>query len=285
MKEIDFYKMEGLGNDYVYLLRMDGVLPDDLPKLAVDISNRHFGIGGDGLVIITKSVTADFRMIMFNSDGSEAQMCGNASRCTARLVYEKGLVMTPVFTLETRAGIRKLEIHLKDDAVAGVSVAMGKPVLDTSKIPVIPVSGYAGSKVAVHSLEVGGRQLEVHCVGIGNPHGVIFMDVDEEFFQNHAQELEYHPIWPEKANIEFVRVTGPDELEMRVWERGAGETLACGTGACAAAAASILTGRTSPEVNVKMKGGSLRVRLDQDGEIIMTGDAQLVAHGIYFWDN
>lgn len=282
MKEIEFDKMQGLGNDYVYLTCMRS-LPSDLPRLARDISDRHFGVGGDGLVVITRSEIADFRMIMFNADGSEAQMCGNASRCIARLVYEKGLTLKSEFTLETRAGIKQLRLNFKGDSIESVSVNMGKPFLNSEKIPVVKPEALS-SEIVVHEVKIDDSQLAIHCVGMGNPHGVIFQEVGEELFQTYGPRLESHPIWPEKANIEFVKVLSPDTVEMRVWERGTGETLACGTGACASAVAAILTGRTSKEVTVKMKGGSLRITLDNNGEVIMTGGAEHVACGTYFWN-
>lgn len=279
MEEISFEKMQGLGNDYVYILCMDE-LPKVPSELAKEISDRHFGVGGDGLVLITRSEVAYFRMIMYNNDGSEAQMCGNASRCIGRLVYEKGLTDKTDFTLETRAGIKKIKINLKDGEVKDISVNMGKPVLKCSEIPVNET--VLAEPLPFHRFEMGGREIGMFCVGMGNPHGVIFMDVDEEYFQKYGPRLECHPIWPEKANIEFVKVISDKEIEMRVWERGTGETLACGTGACASAVASILTGRTSREVTVKMKGGNLKIELNEEGEIIMTGDAQHVASGIYY---
>lgn len=283
MKRIEFDKMQGLGNDYVYLTCMDN-LPVEMSKLARAISDRHFGIGGDGMVIITRSDVADFRMIMFNADGSEAQMCGNASRCIARLVFEKGLTQKKSFTLETLAGIKKLTLNFRGETIESVSVNMGKPVLEEARIPVTEAS--ERKTVPVHHIEkIGGENLDIHCIGMGNPHGVIYMDVSEEFFQNYGRLLEHHEIWPEKANIEFVKIVDSHTIDMRVWERGTGETLACGTGACASAVASILTGRTENDVTVRMKGGELNIRLDENGDIIMTGDAQHVAHGIYFWNN
>lgn len=280
MKQIHFDKMEGLGNDYVYLTCLDE-LPENLPVLAKDISDRHYGVGGDGMVIITKSDIADFRMIMFNSDGSEAQMCGNASRCIARLVFEKGLTTKKEFSLETRAGIKHLKLNFKGKTLDSVSVNMGRPFLKASEIPVIDSEIMV--PFPVHDIKFDENVMNVHCVGMGNPHGVIFMDVDEDTFPYYGPKLEHHSIWPEKANIEFVKITGRHNIEMRVWERGTGETLACGTGACASAVASILTGQTDNEVTVKMKGGSLHIRLNNEGEVIMTGNAVHVATGIYYW--
>lgn len=281
MEKINFDKMEGLGNDYVYLTSLEHV-PENLSELARDISDRHFGVGGDGLVMVTKSDVADFRMIMYNADGSEAQMCGNASRCIARLVYEKGLTSKTEFTLETKAGIKQLKLNLKNGSIESVSVNMGRPLLEEAEIPV-NASTKKDRNIAIHTLSSEGESLEVYCVGMGNPHGIVYMDVDEERFQKLGPWLECHSIWPEKANIEFVKVKDDHNIEMRVWERGTGETLACGTGACASAVASILSGRTSNNVNVNMKGGNLNIRLNELGEVIMTGNSRHVASGIYFW--
>ena len=281
VQPIAFDKMEGLGNDYVYLTCMES-LPADMSRLARAISDRHFGVGGDGMVVVTRSDKADFRMIMFNNDGSEAQMCGNASRCIGRLVYEKGFTHKRELTLETGAGIKHIALNFKGKEIESVSVNMGKPFLKADKIPVIGAD--TDKPFPIHEVEVGGKKLAIHCVGMGNPHGVIFMDVEEEFFQQYGPELEQNAIWPEKANIEFVRIGDPHNIDMRVWERGTGETLACGTGACASAVASILLGKTANEVNVRMKGGILNIRLDAEGDVIMTGEATLVASGIYYYN-
>lgn len=280
MKNIQFDKMQGLGNDYVYLVCMDE-LPEEMPRLAVKISDRHFGVGGDGMVVITSSEVADFRMIMFNNDGSEAQMCGNASRCIARLVYERGLTDKREFTLETKAGIKTLKLNFEGENIKSVTVNMGAPYLKTDDIPVI--EGKTEGELIVHEVSVGGRSLKINCVGMGNPHGVIFKGVDDEFFNKYGRELELHPIWPEKANIEFITVKDRRNIEMRVWERGTGETLACGTGACASAVAAIKSGLVDNDVNVNMKGGALNIRLNPQGDVLMTGDAQHVATGTYFY--
>ena len=281
VQPIAFDKMEGLGNDYVYLTCMES-LPADMSRLARAISDRHFGVGGDGMVVVTRSDKADFRMIMFNNDGSEAQMCGNASRCIGRLVYEKGFTHKRELTLETRAGIKHIALNFKGNEIESISVNMGKPFLKADKIPVIGAD--TDNPFPIHDVEVGGKKLVIHCVGMGNPHGVIFMDVEEEFFQQYGPELEHNAIWPEKANIEFVRIADPHNIDMRVWERGTGETLACGTGACASAVASILLGKTANEVNIRMKGGILNVRFYAEGDVIMTGEATLVASGTYYYN-
>lgn len=282
MKEIDFHKMQGLGNDYVYLVCLD-TLPDNPSDLARDISDRHFGIGGDGLVIITKSHKADFRMIMFNADGSEAQMCGNASRCIAKLMYEQGYLTGDEMTLETLAGIKRIKLDIQEGVVKSVSVNMGKPLLEAAAIPVVIRQDEMGQP-PVRTAKCGDQTFEIHCVGMGNPHGVIFREMDEESFNKFGPLLEKHEIWPEKANIEFVKIVDSHNVDMRVWERGTGETLACGTGACATAVAAILTGRTLNKVNVRMRGGSLLISLDNEGNVIMTGDAEYVARGTYYWN-
>ena len=281
VQEIHFDKMHGLGNDYVYIVCMKE-LPGNLPELAIRISDRHFGVGGDGLVVVTESDVADFKMIMFNNDGSEAQMCGNASRCIGKLVYESGLTEKTKITLETGAGIKHLELHVSNKKVNSVSVNMGKPYLSYADIPV--VRGEIQDRITKHKIILGGKELELYCIGMGNPHGVIFDKVSEDFFKINSPLLEKHEIWPEKANIEFVNVTGDREIEMRVWERGTGETLACGTGACASAVASILLGKTQNNISVKMKGGNLYIRINDEGEVIMTGEAEHVAKGIYFYN-
>lgn len=279
MEKIRFYKMEGLGNDYVYLICMEK-LPDRMSELAKEISDRHYGIGGDGMVVITKSNVADFKMIMFNSDGSEAQMCGNASRCIGRLVYEKGLTEKKEITLETRSGIKKIKLNFSDGNLKSVSVNMGHPFIEAQEIPVLE----SRNKIPLirHDVKIEEKDFEIWCIGMGNPHGIIFEIPSEEIFQTYGPLLEKNQIWPEKANIEFVDVADNNNIKMRVWERGTGETLACGTGACASAATCILLGKTESDVNVIMKGGTLNVRLDENGELIMTGDAHLVAEGDYF---
>lgn len=279
MREVKFDKMQGLGNDYVYLICME-TLPEGMPSLAKKISDRHFGVGGDGMVVITKSEIADFRMIMFNNDGSEAQMCGNASRCIARLVYEKGLTHKKEFTLETKAGIKRLKLNFEGARIKDITVNMGAPCFKPEEIPV--KESKIERELTVHEVNIGGKTLNINCVGMGNPHGVIFERVSDEYFNRYGRELENHSIWPEKSNIEFVTVKDRRNIEMRVWERGTGETLACGTGACASAVAAIKCGLVENDVNVIMKGGKLNIRLNDEGEVLMTGDAEHVATGIYF---
>ena len=300
---IPFTKMHGAGNDYVYIYCPSGdvpvegnsplpdwmTLPDgkiDLPALARAVSDRHFGIGGDGLVLILPSDgEADFTMRMFNSDGSEAQMCGNASRCIALYLHEHGLASHNPVLLSTRAGIKKLRINTDcDGTFESVTVDMGLPELMPERIPVIPTSESDG--VAYVQMESSVGLLEAVAVSMGNPHGVIFLDstriLDDDLVLGAGPALEHHPAWPEKANIEFVRPLDDGVMEMRVWERGTGETLACGTGACATAVAALLTGRSGRKTEVRLPGGKLVIEIDaSSGHVFMTGPAATVAEGIY----
>ncbi|MDE6273328.1 MAG: diaminopimelate epimerase [Muribaculaceae bacterium] len=276
--------MQGAGNDYVYV-DATSILPENLPDLARRISDRHFGVGGDGLVIILPSDRADFRMRMFNADGSEAQMCGNASRCVGKFVYDRGLTDKKVITLETLAGIKTLTLFIdKKNMVERVRVDMGAPELRPDLIPVRPSSSRS-SDIPYVIMTHAGVSYQAIAVSMGNPHGVIFIEEKPSDFHilKAGKEFETHPAWPEKANIEFARVISPDEVEMRVWERGSGETLACGTGACATAVAGIMTGRLERKVKVKLLGGVLEIEWDEtSGHVFMTGPAATVAEGIYF---
>lgn len=300
---IPFTKMHGAGNDYVYIYCPDGYVPvegdgelpawladadgaPDVPALARAVSDRHFGIGGDGLVLIFPGDgESDFIMRMYNSDGSEAQMCGNASRCIALYLHEHRLTDRNPVSLSTRAGIKKLHINLSaDKRFESVTVDMGSPQLEPEKIPVVP-SSMAGEYAVVRmESEVG--ELEAVAVSMGNPHGVIFLEegrvADDALVLGAGPALENHPAWPEKTNIEFVRPLKEGVLEMRVWERGTGETLACGTGACAAAVAAMLTGRSGRHTEIRLPGGTLVIDIDPtNGHVYMTGPASTVAEGYY----
>lgn len=281
MEKIKFTKMQGAGNDYVYIECLREV-PENLPLLARRISDRHYGVGGDGLVAIMCGDNADFRMRMFNNDGSEAQMCGNASRCIAKYVYDRGLTDKREITLETLAGIRRLRIHTDaDNRVDSVRVDMGEPVLEHSSIPVAfpKAEGGIDNKVRLEGVEC-----EITAVGMGNPHGVVFTDnEDTAIDRGFGPQLETHEIWPEKANIEFVRVLDPHHVRVRVWERGSGETMACGTGACAVCVAGVLNGLTSRSVDVEMPGGVLHIDWDEnDNHVYLSGGAEIVADGVYY---
>ncbi|MDE5652278.1 MAG: diaminopimelate epimerase [Muribaculaceae bacterium] len=285
IEEIEFVKMHGAGNDYVYIDATQSC-PEDLPALARAISDRHFGVGGDGLVAILRSECADFRMRMFNADGSEAQMCGNASRCIGKFVYDRGLTASTTVTLETLAGIKILRLHLGDDGkVATVTVDMGEPTLEPVNVPAI-ASSLHESGAGIVELAYGDRAYRAVAVSMGNPHGVIFIDhspTDHEVLEI-GKAFEVDPAWPEKVNVEFACVISPERIEMRVWERGSGETLACGTGACATAVAAALTGRASRHCDIILRGGTLTIEWDEaTGHVFMTGPAATVADGRYYY--
>ncbi len=277
---VNFVKMQGAGNDYVYIMALDAV-PENLPLLAKKISDRNFGVGGDGLVAVMKSERADFRMRMFNADGSEAQMCGNAIRCIGKLVYEKGLTHDTSVTIETLAGIRTLDLTVSDGVVTSVRVDMGKPILEAEHVPVI----HDGKGPVVNKeVDVDGMLFRITAVSMGNPHGVLFVNsISDDMVHNIGPRLEDADIWPEKANIEFVTVNNRREMSMRVWERGSGETLACGTGACASVVAAVLNGLTDRKVTVRLRGGDLTVEWSEaDGHVYLTGPAVMVAEGVYY---
>lgn len=271
-----FTKMQGAGNDYIYLNGFEK-LPADLGSLARQMSDRHFGIGSDGLVIIMSSDSCDFRMRMFNSDGSEAEMCGNASRCVGKYVYDKGLTTKKELTLETLAGVKHLTLHTQNGTVEQVTVDMGEPILSAPEIPV----NFSESPVIAHPLEVEGQTFAITCVSMGNPHAVIFLDEMERYDLHHIGSLiEHHKLFPRRTNVEFVEVLSPQDLRMRVWERGAGETLACGTGACATLVAAVLNGRSDRRATLHLLGGDLSIEWrEQNNRIYMTGGAVTVFEG------
>lgn len=284
-KGLYFTKMQGAGNDYVYidaLGRKESVIPDtlNLPALARRISDRHFGVGGDGLILIMPSDIADFRMRMYNADGTEAQMCGNGARCVAKYVHDKGFTDKTHITLETLSGIKEIELHLRDGVTVAVTVDMGKAALKRRDIP---ARGEPDSMMKGVKLTIEGKEFEVTGVGMGNPHGVIFVDeITDHLICHYGRLLEKSDIWPERANIEFVKIKDRSHIEMRVWERGTGETLACGTGACASVVAACIAGLTTNNVEVKLLGGSLDISYDSgNGHVYMTGPAEFVAEGIY----
>lgn len=280
-KELRFTKMHGAGNDYIYIDAMAGA-PSNLPRLARLVSDRHFGVGSDGLVAILPSDKADFRMRMFNADGSEAQMCGNASRCIGRYVYERGLTDKREITLETLAGIKRLSLDVRDGKVEKVTVDMGEPVLSAKHIP---VRSRNGEKMVSESVSVCGKEYIITAVGMGNPHAVVFCDEPTDaLVLGEGPKLETADIFPEKSNIEFVHVAAPERIEMRVWERGTGETLACGTGACAVAVAAVLNGLAGRNVTIALRGGDLQVEWrESDNRVYLTGGAEFVADGIFYY--
>lgn len=276
---IRFTKMHGIGNDYIYIYCMES-MPDRLSELAEEMSDRHFGVGGDGIVLICPSDKADFRMRMFNNDGSEARMCGNASRCIARYVHDHKLTEKTRISLETLSGIKVLSLNMSTDGeVESVTVDMGEPELSAAEVPV----RCAAERMMETPVATSWGNVGVTAVSMGNPHGVVFVDrIEDVPFETLAPELEKHPMWPDRANIEFLQIISPSEVRMRVWERGTGETLACGTGACASAVAAALTGRCGREVTVHLRGGDLNIRWAENNHVLMTGGATEVFEGNYY---
>ena len=260
---MEFTKMQGLGNDYIFLNCMEAT-PDNLGGLARRLSDRRFGVGGDGIICVCPSQRADFKMRMFNADGSEGAMCGNGIRCFGKYVYDKGLTDKTHLTIETRSGIRELSLMVESGTVSGAAVGMGRPVLQP---PVeISVKGFCYTAIPV---------------SMGNPHAVIEVDDPAALdLQSIGPAVERHPAFPHRVNAEFVRVLNRGGLQMRVWERGSGETLACGTGACASAAAMIAAGKLDREAVVHLTGGDLHVRWEEkSGQMFMTGPAVTVFDG------
>ena len=278
---LQFTKMHGLGNDYVYMDAINQKI-EERNELAKFVSDRHFGIGSDGLILICPSEKADFRMQMFNQDGSEAEMCGNGIRCVGKFVYDKGLTNKETITVETLAGIKTLVMTAKNGKIETARVDMGKPILEPEKIPVISDE----NPVKNLKLNEGEKEFTFTCVSMGNPHAVTFIKEDVNKFDicKYGAKLEINNVFPKKANIEFINVIDDKTLKMRVWERGAGETLACGTGACASVVAAILNGYTQRDVTVHLLGGDLKIKWDEnDNHVYMTGPATTVFEGKIDW--
>lgn len=274
---IPFTKMHGAGNDYVYLDCCTFPQPADPSALAIQVSDRHTGIGSDGLVLILPSDVADFRMRMFNADGTEAQMCGNASRCVGKYVYEHQLTNKTTITLETLAGIKHLVLHTDQGKVNSVSVMMGKACVQPATLitPNTTISDQLRPFLQTH---------QVTNVNVGNPHAIFIVDNLQQT-DTHAlgREIEVLPVYPEKTNVEFVEIISRNEICMRVWERGTGETMACGTGACASVAATFAAGKTDNEVIVHLLGGDLHITIDSiTTGITMTGPAEEVFNGVFY---
>lgn len=277
-KPLRFTKMHSIGNDYIYFNCLEEQI-DNPNQLAATLSNRHFGVGGDGIVLIMPSNVADFRMRMFNADGSEGRMCGNAARCVGKYLYDRGYTDKTTITLETLSGIKVLNMLVEDGEVQQVTVDMGKAELEAGKIPIISES----NRVIGQKLNIAGREWEITCVSMGNPHCVAFCDdVDSLPVAEIGPKFERHPIFPNRVNTEFVEVVNATTLKMRVWERGNGETLACGTGACATVVAAVLNGicRPNEEITVQLQGGDLKIKYMADGTVFMTGGATFVFDGV-----
>ena len=275
---MEFTKMQGLGNDYVYIdCYSKSVDLGNISGLAKFVSNRHFGIGSDGLILICKSDIADFKMRMFNFDGSEAEMCGNGIRCVGKFVYDKGLTNKETVKIETLAGIKILNLNVKDGKVETVKVDMGKPILTPSEIPV----KFDKEPVKELKIKAVDREFSFTCVSMGNPHAVTSVDNIKEFeIKKYGPILEVDEHFPKKSNIEFIEIIDKSHIKMRVWERGSGETLACGTGACAVAVACIINGFTNRKVNIELLGGELQIEWDEEtNHVFMTGPAVTVFEG------
>lgn len=299
-----FTKVHGLGNDFIVVDAASEKLPRDLAKFAGEICDRHFGVGADGFVLLWPSDAADIRMQIINSDGSEAEMCGNAIRCVSKYIYEQGIIKKEKIKVETKAGIMVPEVKIENGAVSTVRVNMGRPKLKRTDIPMNkplpepasgpvkepvtkPVEGAEG-KVIAENLKVGEHSFKITAVSMGNPHAVIFVaDVDSIPLSHWGSRIENHSIFPRKTNVEFVQVLSATEIKMRVWERGAGLTMACGTGACAATVAACLNEVTEKTVKVHLTGGMLEIEWSDDDHVYMTGPAEIVFTGnfpVQDWD-
>ena len=272
-----FTKMHGLGNDYVYVNCFEEKI-DNPPAVARFVSDRHFGIGSDGLIMINPSQKADFEMEMYNADGSRGEMCGNGIRCVAKYVYDYGLTDKTQISVETLGGIKYLDLTVEDGKVSLVKVDMGKPELEADRIPIISER----EQVIDEPIEVDGKEYHMTGVSMGNPHAVIYVDdVKGLDLEKTGPKFENHERFPKRINTEFVHCIDRQTVEMRVWERGSGETLACGTGACAVAVSSILNNLTDTQVTVKLLGGDLQIEWDREKDrVFMTGPATVVFDGV-----
>lgn len=275
-----FTKMHGIGNDYVYINCLEETV-NNPSELSVFVSDRHKGIGSDGLVLIKASDVADFRMDMFNADGSQSQMCGNAIRCVGKYVYDRGLTNKTEVSVETLAGIKYLSLLVKNNKVETVKVNMGAPILKPALIP----TTLDGDTVVARPVTIGDKEYHITCVSMGNPHCVTYMDSEDEVMNLEIDKVgplfENNEIFPERVNAEFVKVIDRNTLLMRVWERGSGETMACGTGACAVAVATMLNGLCEDSVTVKLLGGDLNITWDKKVDLVyMEGSATTVFDGV-----
>ena len=271
-----FTKMHGCGNDYVYVNCFKEKV-ENPSEVAIKVSDRHFGIGSDGLILILPSEVADFRMGMYNADGSEGSMCGNGIRCVAKYVYDYGLTDKTQISVETKSGIKYLDLFVEDGKVKTVKVDMGEPILVSKDIPVV----WDKEKMIGEAITIAGNDYEMTCVSMGNPHAIVWVDDTKSLdLEKIGPDFEHHKMFPERVNTEFVQVLDRNSVNMRVWERGSGETWACGTGACATAVACILNGKTEDEVLVHLVGGDLKIQYDrQSNHVFMTGPATVVFDG------
>ncbi len=283
MARLDFVKMHGCGNDYVYVVAVK-TRPADPARLSIKLADRRLGVGGDGLILLCRSSAADARMEMYNADGSRAEMCGNGIRCLARLAYESGVARRNPIRIETDCGIKTVWLKLENDRPIAATVDMGAPILEGREIPAA-----ADGRIVDYPLHTGEASQRITAVSMGNPHCVVFVDDDRIFnmadddFARLGRQFERHPFFPRGVNTEFILPLSDRRLRMRVWERGSGETLACGTGACAAVVAASLTGRAGNAAVVELRGGNLEIQWrsgkDQDGHVMLTGEAVEVFRG------
>ncbi|MCI5727526.1 MAG: diaminopimelate epimerase [Clostridium sp.] len=274
---MNFTKMHGIGNDYIYFDCTKEEIKNP-NELSIKLSDRHFGVGGDGIVLIMKSDVADFRMRMFNADGSEGKMCGNASRCIGKFVFDKGLTDKHEITLETLSGIKTLKLNVVDNKVKEVTVNMGEPIINSKDVPV----NFEKETVINEPVNIADGKYNITCVSMGNPHCIVYMkDIDNLNLTEIGPKFENDSLFPERINTEFVEIINENTIKMRVWERGSGETLACGTGACASVVASILNGycKKDEDITVKLIGGDLKIRYSNNGFVYMTGPAEFVFEG------
>lgn len=271
-----FTKMQGIGNNYLYFNCFETPI-ENPSELSVKLSDVHFGVGSDGIILIEPSDKADCKMDIYNADGSRAMMCGNGIRCVGKYVYDRGLVQKDVITVDTQSGIKTLYLNIQDGVVKSVKVNMGKPDLIAKTIPVI----FDSERVINEPLTVDGSEYRITCVSMGNPHCVIFVNDTEKLdLEKIGPKFEFNPIFPERVNTEFIQVIGKSETKMRVWERGSGETWACGTGTCASVVACALNGKTGRSVLVHLRGGDLRIDWDkQSDEVFMEGPAEFIFDG------
>lgn len=276
-----FTKMQGAGNDYVYVDCFVEKVPEDPAKLAIAISDRHFGIGSDGLILICRSEVADAKMRMFNADGSESEMCGNGLRCVAKYVYDYGIATKPTLKLETGRGVLTVDVEVHDGHAKRVTIDMGEPILEAAQIPTTLKGKPPLEQLVKYSARDITGEIKLTCVSMGNPHAVAFVEqINDHLVHKVGPILEKHEVFPRRTNVEFIRVNSRTDLTMRVWERGSGETLACGTGACAVCVAGVLTGRTDRKVTIHLLGGDLEIEWkESDNHVYLTGPAVEVFSG------
>ncbi len=276
-----FTKMQGCGNDYVYVNGFTEKIADK-PAFVKAVSDRHFGVGGDGAIFINPSEEADFEMEMYNADGTRAEMCGNGIRCVAKYVYDKGLTDKEQISIVSFGNVKYVDLYVKEGLVSSVRVNMGEPILEAEKVPVIS----AMKRSVDEPVTVNGKEYRMTCVSMGNPHAVVFMeDVANLDIASVGSLFENHQVFPNRTNTEFVEVVDRTHVNMRVWERGTGETLACGTGCCATVVAGVLNGLTEEKVTVRVLGGEIEIQWDREENLVyMTGPAATVFEGEFPWD-